>query len=145
MVQTVADVGGDPVTVFSPSSTSLERIKSAISLVSPVDLDDVKTAKRGLADLGKSFGGRKGGIDTRAKNQAIADNINSNGGNITGGFEDKESRFPSNETTIAFCCLNAYSQVLSLAGSERVALRRHWRLAASWCISSSNKSMISLS
>lgn len=98
VVQTVADVGGNIVTVISPSSTSLERIEAVISLVSPVDISDVKNAKKALEASGKKFGGRKGGVDTRAQNQAIRDKINDSGGNATGGFGEKESRFSDNGT-----------------------------------------------
>jgi hypothetical protein len=73
----------------------MDRIEAAISLVSPVDLSDIKAAKKGLAALGRKFGGRKGGIDTRAQNQAIGDNITAKRGNTTTGFGGKESHFPS--------------------------------------------------
>lgn len=96
VVQTVADVGGDIVTVFSPSSTPMDRIEAAISLVSPVDVGDIKAVKGALEATGKKFGGRKGGIDTRAQNQAIGNNINANGGTTTAGFGAKETRFAGN-------------------------------------------------
>ncbi len=95
VVQAVFDVGGDVVTVFDPGSTPFERLESAVSLVSPVDFDDVKAAKKALQATGKKFGGRKGGIDTRAQNQAIGDNITNNGGTTTGGFGGKETQFGS--------------------------------------------------
>ncbi|MGV2873214.1 RHS repeat-associated core domain-containing protein [Colwellia sp. E150_009] len=95
VIEAAFDVAGDVVTVFAPSSTPMDRIESAISLVSPVDLSDIKAAKNGLAALGRKFGGRKGNIDTRAQNQAIGDNITAKGGNTTAGFGGKESHFPS--------------------------------------------------
>jgi hypothetical protein len=73
----------------------MDRIEAAISLVSPVDLSDIKSAKKGLAALGRKFGGRKGNIDTRAQNQAIGDNITANGGSVTAGLGGKETHFPS--------------------------------------------------
>jgi hypothetical protein len=57
-------------------------------------MSDIKAAKKGLEALGRKFGGRKGGIDTRAQNQAIGDNITANGGNVTAGFGGKETRYP---------------------------------------------------
>lgn len=56
-------------------------------------MSDIRAAKKGLESLGRTFGGRKGGIDTRAQNQAIGDNIKANGGSVTGGFGGKETRF----------------------------------------------------
>ncbi|MDN4037291.1 RHS repeat-associated core domain-containing protein [Massilia sp. YIM B02443] len=44
-IQAVADVASDVVTVVSPSSTMGERVEAAISLLSPVDVKDVKAAK----------------------------------------------------------------------------------------------------
>ena len=81
------------VTVFAPGSTPFERLEAAVSFASPVDFDDVKAAKRGLEATGKRFGGRKGGIDTRAQNQAIGDNIRNKGGQVDGGFGGKETQF----------------------------------------------------
>jgi hypothetical protein len=94
VIEAAFDVAGDVVTVFAPSSTPMDRIEAAISLVSPVDMSDIKAAKKGLEALGRKFGGRKGGIDTRAQNQAIGDNITANGGNVTAGFGGKETRYP---------------------------------------------------
>ena len=93
VVQTVADVGGNIVTVISPSSTSLERIEAAISLVSPVDVSDVRAAKKGLENAGVKGGGRKGSLDTRAQNIATGDKIKAHEGDTTGGFGGKETRF----------------------------------------------------
>ena len=95
IVQTTFDVGGDVVTVFAPGSTPFERIEAAVSLASPVDFDDVNTARNALKATGKKFGGRKGGLDTRAQNQAIGQNIEKKGGTTTGGFGDKETQFGS--------------------------------------------------
>ena len=94
LVQTAVDIGGDVMTVISPSSTPLDRIEAAISLVSPVDVSDIKAAKNAVSALGKA-GGRKGGINTRAQNQAIGNRVEANGGTVTGGLGDKETHFPS--------------------------------------------------
>jgi hypothetical protein len=86
-------VGGDIYTVFAPMSTPWERIEAAISLVSPVNMDDMRAIKRQILALGEVVGGRKGGVDTRAMNRAIAKGISDRGGKITGGFGDQESQF----------------------------------------------------
>ena len=95
VVQASIDVGSDVVTVFAPSSTPMQRIESAISLVSPVDISDVKAIKKGLEKAGDVLGGRKGGLDTRAQNKAIGDAIESRGGKVDGGFGGKETQFGS--------------------------------------------------
>ena len=94
VVETVFDVGGDLVTVFSPSSTPLERLESAVSLVSPVDLDDVKAAGGVIKAAGGILGGRKGGLNTRAQNQAIGERVQANGGEVRAGLGGKEQHFP---------------------------------------------------
>jgi uncharacterized protein RhaS with RHS repeats len=93
VIEAVFDVAGDVVTVFAPSSTPMDRIESAISLVSPVDLDDIKSIKKALDATGKKFGGRKGNSATRAQNMAIKDKIIAGGGDAKGGFGKKETRF----------------------------------------------------
>jgi hypothetical protein len=95
VIEAAIDVGGDVVTVFAPASTPMQRIESAISLVSPVDISDVKAIKNGLEKAGAALGGRKGGLDTRAQNQAIGDAIESRGGKVEGGFGGKETQFGS--------------------------------------------------
>lgn len=62
---------------------------------SPVDMKDIRSAKNALKSLGRTFRGRKGGIDTRAQNSAIADKITDGGGKPTAGFGGKESYFGS--------------------------------------------------
>ena len=94
VIEAAIDVGGEVVTVFAPSSTPLERLISAAELVSPVSVSDIKDAKKVLSATKKKFGGRKGGLDTRAQNKAIGKNIEANGGSNTGGFADgKETQF----------------------------------------------------
>jgi RHS repeat-associated protein len=93
VIQAAIDVGGDLITVFSPASTPWDRVEAAISLVSPIDVSDVKAAKSMLEAAGISGGGRKGGLDTRALNTAIGDKITSRGGSVEGGFGGKESQF----------------------------------------------------
>jgi hypothetical protein len=88
-------VADTAVTVFAPSSTPLERIVAVAELVSPVSPSDIKDAKKGLEAAGKALGGRKGGIDTRAQNQAIGNKIRDEGGKVTGGFGGKETQFGS--------------------------------------------------
>lgn len=61
--------------------------------MSPVSPSDLKDAKKLLEAAGKSFGGRKGGIDVRAQNMAIGDRIKANGGQTSGGFGEKETQF----------------------------------------------------
>ena len=94
VVETVFDVGGDLVTVFAPSSTPLERLESAVSLVSPVDLDDVKAAGGVIKAAGGILGGRKGGLNTRAQNQAIGERVQASGGEVRAGLGGKEQHFP---------------------------------------------------
>ena len=77
-----------------PSSTPLERLESAVSLVSPVDIDDVKAAGGVIKAAGGILGGRKGGLNTRAQNQAIGERVQANGGEVRAGLGGKEQHFP---------------------------------------------------
>ncbi len=86
VVEAAYDVSGELITVFAPSSTPFERIESAISLVSPVDLNDVKKFKAMLETVKKKYGGRKGNALTRALNMAIQKTIKDKGGNTSDGF-----------------------------------------------------------
>ena len=97
VIEAAIDVGGEVVTVFAPSSTPLERLISAAELVSPVSVSDIKDAKKVIGAAKKKFGGRKGGLDTRAQNQAIGDRIDANGGQATTGFNNRggEQSFPN--------------------------------------------------
>ncbi len=79
------EVGSDVVAVISPSSTPLERLEAAVALASPVDFDDARAAKRGLEATGRTFRGRKGGLDTRAQNEAIGQRVTNGGGRRTAG------------------------------------------------------------
>jgi hypothetical protein len=45
VIEAAVDIGGEIVTVFAPSSTPMERLESAISLVSPVSVQDARKAK----------------------------------------------------------------------------------------------------
>jgi len=73
VVKAAADVIADVVTVVSPSSTPLDRLEAAISLVSPVDVSDVKSVKNfvdkaGAAkESGKSFSKEKQALVEMAK------------------------------------------------------------------------------
>jgi RHS repeat-associated protein len=46
-----ADVASDVVTLVSPSSSMLDRAEAAISLVSPIDVGDIKAVKKLLPDF----------------------------------------------------------------------------------------------
>jgi hypothetical protein len=93
MIEAAYDVAGDVITVFAPSSTPWSRIEAAISLISPIDVGDIKAAKNLLQQANKAYRGRKGGIDTRAQNNAIGEAIGQRGGEVTGGFGGKEQYF----------------------------------------------------
>lgn len=65
-------------------------------MVSPVSPSDIKDAKRGIQAAKNALGGRKGGLNTRAQNQAIGDRVEANGGQVTGGLgRGPESHFPN--------------------------------------------------
>ena len=87
--EAVFDVGGELVTVFAPSSTPIERLISAAELVSPVSPSDISDARKIISATRKRLGGRKGGLDTRAQNQAVANTIEQNGGQSLTGFNDR--------------------------------------------------------
>ena len=58
VVKAAGDVISDVVTVVSPSSTPVDRLEAAISLVSPVDVSDAKAVKNFIGKLPKPGKGR---------------------------------------------------------------------------------------
>jgi RHS repeat-associated protein len=102
VIQSIWDVGGDLVSVFAPSSTPMDRIEAAISLVSPVDLGDIKAAKDSLLKVKKWWRGRKGGVDTRAQNMATSDTIRQRGGDVDAGFGNREARFTTDDGKVRY-------------------------------------------
>lgn len=94
IVEAAIDVADTAITVFSPSSTPLEKVVAAVELVSPIAPSDVKAAKGVIEAAGQALGGRRGSAATRAQNQAIGDRIQSRGGQVTGGLNrGPETRF----------------------------------------------------
>jgi RHS repeat-associated protein len=96
VLEALVDVGDMVVTVFAPESTSLERIVALAELVSPVSPSDVKDAQRVLEGVSSIFKGRKGGLQTRAQNEAIGAMLKAKGFTRTGGGHfEPETHFPS--------------------------------------------------
>jgi RHS repeat-associated protein len=93
VIEAAVDVGDIALTIFSPTASGLDKALAVAELVSPVSPSDIKDAKRLLEATGKAFGGRKGGVTTRAQNMEIGKTIRDRGGEPTGGFGEKESRF----------------------------------------------------
>jgi RHS repeat-associated protein len=73
--ETLLEIGDTAVTVVAPETTSLDRLIEIAELVAPVSLSDVKDAERVLEAAGEVYRGRKGGLQTRALNEAIGSNI----------------------------------------------------------------------
>jgi uncharacterized protein RhaS with RHS repeats len=99
LVEAAVDVGDIALTIISPEASLADKALAAVELLSPASPSDFKDAKRLLEATGKAFGGRKGGLNTRALNMAIANRIQDNGGKAERGFGESERRFSKDGVT----------------------------------------------
>jgi uncharacterized protein RhaS with RHS repeats len=99
IVEAAVDIADTAITVFSPSSTPLERVVAVAELASPISPSDVRDARRVIEAAGDIVGGRKGNVQTRALNEAIGDRVRGAGGVRTaGGHRQPEAHFPGSNS-----------------------------------------------